>query len=250
MKKIILVLVVFGTTVSCHKKGCTDPQAINYNDKAKKDDRSCSYEYITDNTVKHGHITSDETWTADNIYELNGKVVVDNGVTLTIEQGTIIKGKTGNGALASALIIAKGGKINAVGTPSSPIIFTSTLDNIEKGQLTGSNLDENDGGMWGGVIILGNAPISAGNGNTSSQIEGIPATDIFGAYGGSDELDNSGVFSYVSIRHGGALIGAGNEINGLTLGGVGSLTTISNIEIISSLDDGIEFFGGTVNISN
>ena len=83
-----------------------------------------------------------------------------------------------------------------------------------------------------------------------SQIEGIPASDAFGAFGGSNSSDDSGDLAYISIRHGGALIGAGNEINGLTLGGVGSGTSISNIEVVSNLDDGIEFFGGTVNVSN
>ena len=140
--------------------------------------------------------------------------------------------------------------INAVGTASSPIIFTSVLDNIEQGQLTGTNLDENDNGKWGGIIVLGNAPISAADGDELSQIEGIPVTDTYGAFGGNNSTDNSGTLSYVSIRHGGALIGAGNEINGLTLGGVGSGTTITNIEIVANLDDGIEFFGGTVNVSN
>ncbi len=102
--------------------------------------------------------------------------------------------------------------------------------------------------MWGGLIILGNAPISADA--TSVQIEGIPASDQNGLYGGSSESDNSGTIKYVSIRHGGANIGEGNEINGLTLGGVGSGTSIENIEIIANQDDGVECFGGTVNIKN
>ena len=82
------------------------------------------------------------------------------------------------------------------------------------------------------------------------QIEGIPASDTWGLYGGDDPTDNSGVFKYVSIRHGGALIGEGNEINGLTLGGVGNGTVIDHVEVVGNLDDGIEFFGGTVNASN
>jgi hypothetical protein len=100
------------------------------------------------------------------------------------------------------------------------------------------------------VTVLGNAPTSAGDGDTESQIEGIPASDGFGAFGGTDANDNSGSLCYVSIRHGGALIGAGNEINGLTLGGVGAGTTINNIEVVANVDDGVEFFGGTCDASN
>lgn len=240
--------LALGTT-SC-KKGCTDPTSINYDEKAKKDDGSC-VEAPTDATVvKTGSITANETWTADNVYQLSGKVVVESGVTLTIQPGTIIKGAEGSGTNASALIIAQGANINAVGTASQPIIFTSILDNIQPGQLTGTNLTETDQGLWGGLMIMGYAPISAADGDVLSQIEGIPVSDSYGAFGGTDPLDNSGSLAYISIRHGGALIGAGNEINGLTLGGVGSGTSISNIEIVSNLDDGIELFGGTVNVSN
>lgn len=239
-------------TVSCKKKGCTDPTAMNYSEEAKKDDGTCEFEeeVVTGTEVKSGFITTNETWTADNVYELAGKVVVDAGVTLTIQAGTIIKGREGSGTLASALVIAKGGKIDAQGTAAAPIIFTSVLDNIQPGQLSGTNLDETDQGKWGGIIILGDAPVSAADGDVVSQVEGIPATETYGAFGGSNAADNSGIMNYVSIRHGGALIGAGNEINGLTLGGVGSGTQISNIEVISNLDDGIEFFGGTVNVTN
>lgn len=242
--------LVLPLTMACTKKGCTDPTAINYNESAQKDDGNCLYDEETENVVKSGILTSDETWTSDNVYELAGKVVVNNGVTLTIEPGTIIKGREGSGTLASALIVAKGGKIYADGTPSNPIIFTSTLDNIQVGELVGTNLDENDNGLWGGIIVLGNAPISAADGDVLSQIEGIPTSDTFGAFGGNDVTDNSGSLSYISIRHGGALIGSGNEINGLTLGGVGNATNVSNIEVVGNLDDGVEFFGGTVNASN
>lgn len=251
MKKTFLLLgMVMTTLVGCQREGCTDPTALNYDNKAKKDDGGCVYDDPSGNTVKSGHITSDETWTSDQIYELAGKVVVDYGVTLTIMPGTIIKGQQGTGTLASALIVAQGGMINACGTPSEPIIFTSVLDNIELGQTSGTNLDENDSGMWGGLIICGKAPISAGNGDDISQIEGIPVSDSYGAFGGNNPADNSGSLCYISIRHGGAMIGAGNEINGLTLGGVGSGTYIDNIEIVGNLDDGVEFFGGTVNVTN
>ncbi len=197
-----------------------------------------------------GLIAQDLTLTNDVIWELNGKVVVSNGVTLTIEPGTIIKGREGTGSLASALIVARGGKIDARGTAEQPIIFTSINDNIQIGQKAGTNLDENDRGLWGGVIVLGYAPSSFEGDSEISQIEGIPADDDYGRYGGSDPEDNSGFLEYVSIRHGGALIGSGNEINGLTLGGVGSGTLINHIEVVGNVDDGVEWFGGNVNSSN
>ncbi len=203
-----------------------------------------------DNEVVSGLISADVTWKADRIYELAGKVVVNSGVTLTIEPGAIIKGRQGTGTLASALIIARGAKINACGTADKPIIFTSVLDNIKLGEKAGTNLTQLDREKWGGLLILGYAPTSTGDGDKVGQIEGIPADEPYGIYGGDNAADNSGSLCYVSIRHGGALIGEGNEINGLTLGGVGSGTTIHHIEVVSNLDDGIECFGGTVNIDH
>ena len=250
-KIVLATLVAISVSFTSCKKGCTDETAENYNAKAQKDDFTCIYAIpSTSNEIIQGTITSNTVWSKDNIYELKGRVVVDGGATLTIEAGTIIKGQEGSGANASALVIARGSKINAIGTPNQPIIFTSVLDNIEKGELVGTNLSIGDNGKWGGLIILGNAPISAAAGDTESQIEGIPATETYGTFGGNDANDNSGSLSYVSIRHGGSLIGAGNEINGLTLGGVGSGTVINNIEVVANQDDGIEFFGGTVSVDN
>lgn len=204
---------------------------------------------VVDNILS-GQITEDFTLTNDVIWELDGRVTVTNGATLTINPGTIIKANAGQEANASVLIIARGAKINANGTASEPIIFTSDADNIDLGETVGTNLTENDRGLWGGVIVLGNARASLAGDVTENQIEGIPASDPNGLYGGSNDADNSGVLNYVSIRHGGTLIGDGNEINGLTLGGVGSATTISNIEVVGNVDDGIEWFGGSVNASN
>jgi hypothetical protein len=118
------------------------------------------------------------------------------------------------------------------------------------GQKSGTNLTENDRGLWGGVIILGKAKASLSGDALENQIEGIPASDTNGLYGGSDNADDSGTLNYVSIRHGGTSIGDGNEINGLTLGAVGTGTSISNIEVVANVDDGIEWFGGSVNVSN
>lgn len=199
---------------------------------------------------KSGLIEADENWTSNCIYVLNNKVVVPAGITLTIEPGTIIKGTSGTGSLASALVVARGGTLLAAGTVDQPIVMTSIADNITIGESNGTNLDQNDRGLWGGLIVLGNAPCSFSGDVAALQIEGIPAEDTWGLYGGSDSDDNSGIFKYISIRHGGALIGEGNEINGLTLGGVGAGTEIDNIEVVANVDDGIEFFGGTVDASN
>ncbi|WP_318343598.1 autotransporter outer membrane beta-barrel domain-containing protein [Flagellimonas baculiformis] len=209
------------------------------------DDPDPSGEEIT----KTGIITADETWESENIYILDGKVVVGDGVTLTIEAGTIIKGEEGQETLASALVVDQGGTLIAEGTPSSPIIFTSVLDGIEQGQTTGT-LTTSDTGLWGGVIILGKAPISVNGDVETAQIEGLPADEDYGQYGGTDPADNSGSLKYISIRHGGVAIAADNEINGLTLGGVGSGTTIDHIEVVANQDDGIEWFGGSVNVTN
>lgn len=195
-----------------------------------------------------GNITTNTTWETGKVYILGSRVSVVSGVTLTIQPGVIVKGQAGTGSNATALIIARGATIMAEGTSTQPIIFTSVADEIEPGQIESPNLDPDLNGLWGGLIILGNAPISAEA--ASMQIEGIPASDQNGLYGGSSATDNSGVIKYVSIRHGGANIGEGNEINGLTLGGVGSGTVIENIEIVSNQDDGIEWFGGTVTVKN
>ncbi len=202
------------------------------------------------NAELKGQITEDFTVTNDVIWTLDGRVTVTNGATLTIDPGTIIKANPGQEADASVLIIARNAKIEANGTADQPIIFTSTADNIELGQTAGTNLTENDRGLWGGVIVLGNAQASLSGDATENQIEGIPASDSNGLYGGNDNADDSGTLNYISIRHGGTLIGEGNEINGLTLGAVGSGTTISNIEVVGNVDDGVEWFGGSVNASN
>lgn len=203
-------------------------------------------------TIEHsGLITSNETWLNSSIHILVDKVVVTDGAILDIQEGTVIKGRASNTPEdASALVIARGGKIYAQGTESSPIIFTAESDNINVNQIGGENLTSNDFGLWGGLIILGKARISVDGDAIESQIEGIPAEDTFGLYGGMDDTDNSGVLKYVSIRHGGANIGEGNEINGLTCGGVGTGTSISNIEVYANQDDGIEMFGGKANITN
>jgi len=203
-----------------------------------------------DENVISANITENTTWETGKVYTLSTRVAVINGATLTIEPGVIVKGEAGTGANATALIISRGSKIMAEGTANDPIIFTSTADAIQPGDVASPNLASDLDGLWGGLIILGNAHISPKGGATEASIEGIPADDENGKYGGTDDADNSGTISYISIRHGGSNIGEGNEINGLTLGGVGTGTTIQNIEIIANQDDGVELFGGTVNITN
>ncbi len=212
----------------------------------------------TTNTVVNSNISANTTWTSDNIYQLGGRITVLSGATLTIEPGTIIKGEAGSGANATALIVARGGILMAEGTAAEPIIFTSIADDITQadiatGDFSSPNLSPSNNGFWGGVIVLGAAPIStASNGQdvTEIQIEGIPTSDPNGLYGGSNSADNSGILRYISIRHGGTNIGSGNEINGLSLGGVGSGTVIDHIEIVGNQDDGVEWFGGSVNVTN
>lgn len=228
------------------KEGCTDPNAVNFDADADKDNGSCAY----DAQVKSGVLSANETWTSDRVWIISGRVIVPEGITLTIEAGTIIKAETGQETNASALIVARGGKIMAEGTADAPIIFTSILDNIELGQRVGSNLTRTDNEKWGGVAICGYARVSTQSGDTEGNLEGIPPSTGFGLYGGDNDADNSGIFRYVSIRHGGISIGEGNELNGLTLSGVGNGTVIENIEIYATLDDGIECFGGSVNVTN
>ena len=196
---------------------------------------SSDYNVITDN----GGGTGTTTWTKDKQYLLSGFVFVNDGQTLTIEAGTVIRAKTGQGENASALIVSRGGKIMAEGNSVDPIIFTCEGDDLE------GSVPVFAKGLWGGLILLGNAPLN--NDYNEAHIEGIPIAEPRGIYGGNNEEDNSGILKYISIRHGGTNIGSGNEINGLTLGGVGNGTTIEYIEVISNYDDGIEFFGGTVN---
>lgn len=217
---------------------------VSCDDEEKKTSDDEKQNVISEN------ITANTTWKTGETYVLAGRVAVTNGATLTIEPGVVVKGEAGTGSNATALIIAQGAKIDAQGTEDSPIIFTTVADEIEPGDIVSPNLDPEMNGLWGGLIILGKAPISVKGDGTTYQIEGIPASDVNGLYGGSDAADNSGILKYVSIRHGGANIGEGNEINGLTLGGVGSGTTIENIEVVANQDDGIEFFGGTVTVKN
>jgi len=206
-------------------------------------------------------ITSPTTWTATDTYIIDKTIFVKNNTTLTINPGTLILGKRGPGLdtiLGNAddtygsIVVTRGAKIMAEGTAANPIVMTAIeeRDGIAGDPLTKPQPELGDGGFWGGLILLGNAPINnyvSGTNANQKSIEGFPAgsaADI--QYGGNDPADNSGVVKYVSIRFGGYEYQPNSEINGLTMGGVGSGTTIDSVEIVSNKDDGVEIFGGTV----
>lgn len=174
-----------------------------------------------------GEIKGNRTLSADTVYLLKGFVYVVDGATLTIPAGTIIKGEK---ATMGSLIIEKGGKIDAQGTSTKPIVFTS---NQEVGARTY--------GDWGGVILCGKAIINQTGGD--AQVEGGPRSH----YGGSNNADNSGILKYVRIEFAGYPFQPDKEINGLTFCGVGSGTTIDYIQVSYSADDSFEWFGGQVN---
>lgn len=224
----------------CKKEGCTDSTAINFDLDAKNDDGSCIYD-STETVTDNGDGTGTVTWTKDKTYILDGFVFVNSGQTLTIEAGTVIKGRPGTGASASALIVARGGRIVAEGTASEPIIFTAEQDDVNDPV----DIPAGQRGLWGGLIVLGNATLNTVPGEQA--IEGLPTSEVRGLYGGTDDADDSGILRYISLRYGGSNIGADNEINGVTFGGVGSGTVVEHIEVYNNLDDGFEWFGGTVN---
>ncbi len=177
-----------------------------------------------------GDITTNTTLTSNNTYVLKGFVRVQSGATLTIEPGTMIYGENSS---QGTLIIKPGGKVIADGTANAPIVFTSEFTK------PGASRPPTYGD-WGGIILLGNAPINVPGGTTS--IEGPGDT-----YGGTNPDDNSGILRYVRIEYPGIAFSQNNEINGLTCGGVGRGTTLDYIQVSYSGDDSYEFFGGTVN---
>ncbi|MDT8308839.1 MAG: hypothetical protein RQ866_04865 [Bacteroidales bacterium] len=256
MKKSLMLIAVLAVSFTVFISSC------NKDDDKPEEIKDTEYTEIRMNnedgdleeiivTVKdYGKGTGSVTWDPTITYVLNGMVFVNDGQTLTIPAGTIIKGKSGQGENASALIVARGGKLMAEGTNAAPIIFTAEADDMHYDHSQGlivesNNLPATARGLWGGVIVLGKS--TTNNTTTDNAIEGIPTTEKRGLYGGSQDDDNSGVLKYISIRYGGTDIGEGNEINGLTLGAVGSETTVEYIEVISNKDDGIEWFGSTVN---
>ncbi|WP_242920988.1 T9SS C-terminal target domain-containing protein [Pontibacter liquoris] len=215
MKKgsTLLLLALLGVaTVSCDDK--------NDSDTVTPIDQTTGVVELS------GNITADMTLKADKKYLLKGFVYVQAPAKLTIEPGTIIKGDKNT---KGSLIIERGAQIIARGTADKPIVFTS---NEAKGA--------RKAGDWGGLIILGNAPVNLGS---SAAIEG----GVDRMYGGSKADDNSGVLKYVRVEFGGIAYQTDNEINGITLGGVGSGTEIDFVQVSYSGDDSFEWFGGNVN---
>ncbi|MFM9824956.1 T9SS type A sorting domain-containing protein [Flavobacterium sp.] len=183
-------------------------------------------------------ITVNTTWVVGTTYKISGLIYVRNGATLTIQPGVTVKGVfTSTG---TALIITKGAKLNAIGTAALPIVFTSD-------KAAGLRSP----GDWGGIVLLGKARVSAlTTANTGlNNIEGITAS-VNTEYGGGltpNDADNSGTLKYVRIEFGGFVFSNNNEINGLTMGGVGSGTTIDYVQTSYTNDDSFEWFGGAVN---
>jgi len=243
MKKILLSAMVFATITtsvaqtffnSTTYKGAFAPAPTPMWTQGwtEWDPQNATYPATT--TAVSGTISSNTTWASGTTVLLQGPVYVTGGSTLTIQPGVVVRGS--KAVAGSALIITKGCAINAVGTATNPIIFTSD-------QAAGSRAASD----WGGVIILGNAAINFTNG--VNNIEGLPVT-ANSQYGGGmtpNNNDNSGILKYARIEFGGYVYGTNQEINGLTMGGVGKGTTIENIQVSFTLDDAFEWFGGNVN---
>lgn len=180
-------------------------------------------------------ITTNTTWTTGKTYKISGLIYVRNNATLTIQPGVVVKGLTSS--TGTALIVTKGAKLNAIGTATSPIVFTSGKT-VAQGRQPGD---------WGGIVLLGRAGFNLNNG--INNIEGI-AANVNTEYGGGASPinnDNSGTLKYVRIEFGGYVFSPNNEINGLTMGAVGNGTTIDYVQVSYANDDAFEWFGGSVN---
>jgi hypothetical protein len=219
---------------------------------------------LSDLTDDSGNLLKATTLTCDTLWILDVKVYVNPGKPLTVLPGTVVKAVESTGTGAAALIVTRDAKIYANGSECCPIVFTTINDPLD------GSYDIRTQQQWGGIILLGRAPNTVAKGELNPEnpsftigaqtkgiafIEGVDPGDSRHYYGSEVELgtpfeinDNSGILKYVSIRHGGSQLGTANEINGLTLGSVGNGTTLRFIEVVSNYDDGIEFFGGTVDL--
>ncbi|MFV0471706.1 MAG: hypothetical protein ACK5L7_06690 [Paludibacteraceae bacterium] len=198
----------------------------------KSNDKNDPIDVLIEQGVLYGTLEHEATLDASKVYSLTGTLVIADGGVLTIPAGTKIKAQEGFG---SYILVAQGGKINVNGTAANPVIMTAA--------------DETNAasGYWGGLVINGRAKISGTTGVTATSSCEMNTEYI---YGGTNDADNSGNITYLMIKYAGARSSAEVEHNGLTLDAVGNGTTIENIYILESADDGIEFFGGTVNVKN
>lgn len=209
---------------SSDKKTFTEPTVTYKGNVAYSDGLLFKEGTEIGNGTQHFHFTGDVTLDKGT-YLLKGWVYVDKGAKLRIPAGTIIKGDK---QTMASLIVEPGGYVEMKGTKNAPIVMTSA-------QAPGSRKP----GDWGGLIICGNAS----NNQKTMQIEGGPTT----IHGGSNDSDNSGIFQYVRVEFAGYPFDTDKEINGITLGSVGSGTTFDHIQVSYSNDDSYEWFGGSVN---
>ncbi len=213
------------------------------------------------------NIAGSETWTSDNVYNLTTQIYVEDGATLTIEAGTVIRTEAEDGSLA----VSRGGQIFVKGTQLEPVIMTSDEDvatwaadaSHPTGKDPKSGTLRTSANEWGNLTLMGRGYISEDdvsgnvptpNANNVAVMEGlvsgggVPQSAIL--YGGGDDDDDSGSIQYLSIRYGGKNVALNKELNGLSLGGIGRETDISFVEIMNNVDDGIEIWGGTFNLKN
>jgi hypothetical protein len=195
--------------------------------------KPAAIEYSEATNIIAGTIDKDMKLTKRNTYQLVGIVYVTNNAVLTIEPGTVIRG---DDKTCGTLVITNGAKIMAEGLETDPIIFTSNKETTERRP-----------GDWGGIIILGKAPINKLGGISTLPFNLDP---ILNHYGGQDGEDNSGILKYVRIEYSGRKLSALKELNGLSLAGVGRKTVLSNIQISYSNDDSFECYGGDLNMNN
>jgi hypothetical protein len=238
----LLVLAAAVGLSSCKKEAAVNSQNGDF-DRSSKALFPDTHTLPTATGTITGVITGNVTLTNDKVWFIDGPTFVDSLATLTIQAGTYIKGKataTTTTGFPSYLVVRRGGKIDAQGTTANPIVFTSAKASGQRAK-----------GDWGGVVLLGQAPTN----QQKPQIEGIPTAQIPAplvgkdaiGYGGSNETDNSGILKNVRIEFAGVIVSEGNELNGLTLGGVGAGTTLDHIQVSYGADDAFEFFGGSVN---
>lgn len=230
----ITSMVAMSQVVTTTYRGAFEPApAAMWTDNWTNWDPQNTY-YAAPTVNVNTNITSNTTWTKNNVYLIQGTIFVDSLVTLTIEAGTVVRGDANT--VISALVIQRGAKLIANGTPCNPIVFTSS-------KAIGSRVK----GDWGGIIIEGRGINNLG---TEVPIEGIGATNLRARHGGTISNDNSGSLTYARIEYAGFVIAANNEMNSLTLGSVGSGTTIHHVQTSFGMDDAFEWFGGSVNCTH